>query len=226
MDLNIEAVSSPSVPIQPPKPRKQSTAIKVKSDDIVVELRNLESRPSLNGLHAIVLSYDTPTSKYEVQLLDSGQKLEISENNLNAPDASLEMEEKEDDENDEEILHPLVLDGQPEGELQHDCMGFYEMLPGKETNGRAVWQKTDPVSPARFLFYAETKEFPYPKQWFAGTLEQMSAGKPEGLLSVEGEEAVTPDLADAEWQAWDEDEEDWEDAEEITCKVPPRGARR
>eukprot|EP00935_MAST-01C_sp_MAST-1C-sp1_P000215 g215.t1 len=123
----------------------------------------------------------------------------------------------------DETLHPLVLAGQPEDELQCDCMGLYHKVPDKWMNGREVWQKTDPPSPPRYMFYAEEKEFPFQRQWFVGTLEQMNAGKPVGLLSVEGGEAVTPNLVDAEWQVWDDEEEDWEDAEEVTCELPPTG---
>jgi hypothetical protein len=38
-------------------------------------------------------------------------------------------------------LYDVVLEGQEEGELQHEMMGVYERVAGKEVNGRGVWQQ-------------------------------------------------------------------------------------
>ena len=51
----------------------------------------------------------------------------------------------------------LVVEGQEEGELHHDKMGYYELMEGKLMNGRGVWQRRKEaggVGEDWYLFYA------------------------------------------------------------------------
>jgi hypothetical protein len=86
----------------------------------------------------------------------------------------------------------ILVEGQEEGELQHDMMGVYTRMDAKEVNGREVWKAAREME--RFIFYASDNK------WYLGkSAEDMEAGNPSGQLSVAGIGAITPDLATSTW---------------------------
>jgi hypothetical protein len=68
-------------------------------------------------------------------------------------------------------------------------MGMYELMEGKEVNGRGVWQMAGGVE--YFMYYAS--------QWFISHREDMEAGKGTGWMSV-ASAALTPDQVTETWQ--------------------------
>ena len=95
----------------------------------------------------------------------------------------------------------LVVEGQEEGEPQHDKMGRYELVEGKIVNGRGVWQRKEGKEGQKelYLFYASSQE------WFIGDKATMEAGEAAGYVaSAVAASALTPNQAAAgEWQAAD-----------------------
>jgi hypothetical protein len=63
-------------------------------------------------------------------------------------------------------------------------MGVYELMEGKEVNGRGVWQMAG--GQKHFMYYGRNKE------WWISKREDMEAGKASGWMHV-ASTALTPD---------------------------------
>jgi hypothetical protein len=50
----------------------------------------------------------------------------------------------------------ILLEGQQQGDHQHNMMRVYKLLEGKEVNGRGVWQVAR--GQAWFMYYSSTKK--------------------------------------------------------------------
>jgi hypothetical protein len=72
-------------------------------------------------------------------------------------------------------------------------MGMYELMEGKEVNGRGVWQMAGAGGQERFMYYGSYKE------WIIGGRASMEAGKNAGWLRV-ASAALTPDQVTEKWQ--------------------------
>jgi hypothetical protein len=92
----------------------------------------------------------------------------------------------------------IKMEGQEEGEHQHDTMGVYELMEGKVVNERAVWQLMEGAS--RFLYYAQRqKPGDCRWHWFISDRESMEAGEGLGFVKV-ASSALTPDKATETWE--------------------------
>jgi hypothetical protein len=95
----------------------------------------------------------------------------------------------------------LVVEGQEEGEPQHDKMGRYELMEGKIVNGRGVWQRKEGKEGQKdwYLYYARDQ------RWLIDDKENMEAGKGVGWVhSAAAATARSPDKAPAgKWGVWD-----------------------
>jgi hypothetical protein len=88
-----------------------------------------------------------------------------------------------------------MLKGQQQGDHQHNKMGMYELIEGKEVNGRGVWQMAG--GKEYFMYYNSIKE------WMIGdSREYMEAGKADGWMYV-ATTALTPDQVTGTWKVWD-----------------------
>jgi hypothetical protein len=90
----------------------------------------------------------------------------------------------------------IKLEGQEEGDLQQNTMGVYELVEGKEVNGRGVWKCAGYVR-TTFMYYASSD-----KWWFISDREDMEAGEAAGWLYVNST-ALTPDKITEGWQVTD-----------------------
>jgi hypothetical protein len=92
-------------------------------------------------------------------------------------------------------------------------MGVYELMEGKEVNGRGVWQIVGGVeySP-HFMYFGRTKE------WIIGDREDIEAGKEAEYMYV-ASTALTPDQVTETWQVYDEDEDTWVDAPKVRARM-------
>jgi hypothetical protein len=88
----------------------------------------------------------------------------------------------------------ILLEGQQQGDHMHDLMGVYELMEGKEVNGRGVWQMAG--GQEYFMYYGSSK------QLFIGNRECMEAGKAVGVMNV-ASAALTPDQVTETWQVGD-----------------------
>ena len=86
-------------------------------------------------------------------------------------------------------------------------MGMYELMEGKEVNGRGVWQMAG--GQEVFMYYASTKE------WWIGGRENMEAGKAAGWMGV-ASTALTPDLIAETWKLYDGTS--WVDAPKVRAR--------
>jgi hypothetical protein len=73
-------------------------------------------------------------------------------------------------------------------------MGVYELMEGKEVNGRGVWQMAG--GQQYFMYYGSNK------QWLISAREAMEAGKAAGWMYVDST-ALTPDQVTETWKVWD-----------------------
>jgi hypothetical protein len=89
----------------------------------------------------------------------------------------------------------LVVEGQQEGEYQHQQMGNYELVPAKVVNGRAVWQRQDDST--SFMYFCKSSAM-----WFIGSEDCMEVGADAGRLHVSSC-ALTPDRITEVWRVWD-----------------------
>jgi hypothetical protein len=80
-------------------------------------------------------------------------------------------------------------------------MGVYELVEGKEVNGRGVWQMAGGVE--YFMFYAK-RDKPDDKRWhwFVSGRANMEAGKAVGVMKV-ASSALTPDQVTETWEVSD-----------------------
>jgi hypothetical protein len=87
-------------------------------------------------------------------------------------------------------------------------MGMYELMEGKEVNGRGVWQMAGGVE--YFMYYGSNKH------WFIGNRARMEEGA-GGWMSVVST-ALTPDQVTETWQVVD-DEGDCVDAPKVRARM-------
>jgi hypothetical protein len=107
-------------------------------------------------------------------------------------------------------VRDIRVEGQEQGDHQHSKMGVYELVEGKEVNGRGVWQMAG--GQELFMYYAINKE------WFIGTSRaSMEAGKTAGGLSV-ASSALIPAQVTETWQAVDESVMAWVDAPKVRAR--------
>eukprot|EP00937_MAST-01D_sp_MAST-1D-sp2_P007985 g7985.t1 len=87
----------------------------------------------------------------------------------------------------------IVMEGQPMGETNAECMGAYELVSGEQVNGRGVWRSD--TNAGCFMYYTNSNA------WCVGSDEDMQKGRQRGWWKVTSA-ARTPDLiADQErWQ--------------------------
>jgi hypothetical protein len=86
-------------------------------------------------------------------------------------------------------------------------MGVYELMEGKEVNGRGVWQMAGGVE--YFIYYSSSKE------WYIGGRASMEAGEAAGVMSVDSS-ALTPDQVTETW--WVHDGTAWVDAPKVRAR--------
>jgi hypothetical protein len=90
-------------------------------------------------------------------------------------------------------------------------MGMYELMEGKEVNGRGVWECKGWVH-STFMYYGSTKK------WFISDREYMEAGKNAGFVSV-ASSALTPDQVTETWQVGDDTTRPgWVDAPKVRAR--------
>lgn len=85
----------------------------------------------------------------------------------------------------------IVIEGQLPGDLQHDCMGSYEMQD-QMVNGRPVYRQQGGAD--MYLFYASRGS-----KWCISDGEDMWAGRPKGWCYVVSQ-ALTPDQITEQWE--------------------------
>jgi hypothetical protein len=73
-------------------------------------------------------------------------------------------------------------------------MGMYELVEGKEVNGRGVWQMA--AGQEYFMYYDSDKE------WYIGRRASMEAGENAGAMKV-ASTALTPDQVTETWKVGD-----------------------
>jgi hypothetical protein len=111
----------------------------------------------------------------------------------------------------EEVPATIILEGQEEGDHQHRLMGVYELMEGKEVNGRGVWEMKGGKKWERFVYYASNKE------WWVGNRASMEAGKALGWLKV-ASTALAPDQVTETWEATP-DNKGWVDAPKVRVRI-------
>jgi hypothetical protein len=104
----------------------------------------------------------------------------------------------------------ILLEGQQQGDHQHDCMGMYELMEGKEVNGRGAWQMAG--GKKYFMYYASGKTW-----WISGRAS-MEAGKASGWMSVDST-ALTPDQVTETWRVDDGTPTGWVDAPKVRARM-------
>jgi hypothetical protein len=87
-------------------------------------------------------------------------------------------------------------------------MGMYELMEGKEVNGRGVWQMAG--GQEHFMYYGSNNT------WGVGDREYMEARKGAVLLYVVSA-ALTPDQVTEPWQVWDGTA--WPDAPKVMARM-------
>jgi hypothetical protein len=87
-------------------------------------------------------------------------------------------------------------------------MGVYELMEGKEVNGRGVWQMAEGQEVC--MYYANDK------QWWISGRENMEAGESGGWVSV-ASTAPTPDQITETWQV--SDGTSWVDAPKVRARM-------
>jgi hypothetical protein len=101
----------------------------------------------------------------------------------------------------------IRVEGQQQGDPQHDCMGVYELMEGKEVNGRGVWQMAG--GQEDFMYYSSNKK------WYINARASMEAGKDAGWMSV-ASSALTPNQITETWQV--SDGKAWVDAPKVRAR--------
>jgi hypothetical protein len=89
----------------------------------------------------------------------------------------------------------IRLKGLESSDLQHDKMGVYELVEGKEVNGRGVWRKEGErgvTGDTAFIYYNKSK------MWFIHDRASMELGKATGWMYISSD-ALTPDRATGNW---------------------------
>jgi hypothetical protein len=82
----------------------------------------------------------------------------------------------------------IFVEGQEQGDSQHHLMSMYELMEGKEVNGRGVWQMNVLLAGGQeyFIHYGSSKK------WYISNRESMEAGKAAGWMRA-ASNAFTPD---------------------------------
>jgi hypothetical protein len=89
--------------------------------------------------------------------------------------------------------YDVVLEGQEEGDPQHQSMGVYERVEGKVVNSRGVWQMLGGKD--CFLYHDSGVNG---AQWIVGDKKDLDEGEGEGDMVVHSA-AATPDQITEEW---------------------------
>jgi hypothetical protein len=100
----------------------------------------------------------------------------------------------------------ILLEGLGENDHQYSLMGAYEIVEGKQVNGRGVWQAVEGAD--QFIYFGGTNK------WWVGQKEDVDEQKGAGWLMV-ASIAVTPDDITEPWKAWDDDDDTWGDASKV-----------
>jgi hypothetical protein len=87
-------------------------------------------------------------------------------------------------------------------------MGMYELMEGKEVNGRGVWQMAGGVE--FFMYYASNNK------WCVSVRAGMEAGKASGWMYV-ASAALTPDQITETWEL--DDGTAWVDAPKVRARM-------
>jgi hypothetical protein len=106
-------------------------------------------------------------------------------------------------------VRDICVEGQEQGDHQHGLMGMYELVEGKEVNGRGMWEMVGGWE--YFMNYAMNKT------WLISGRETMEAGG-EGVYMKVASTALTPDQATETWQVVNEDVDDWVDAPKVKTR--------
>jgi Ca2+-binding EF-hand superfamily protein len=117
----------------------------------------------------------------------------------------------------------ITLTGETGIEEMEDNVGVYELLAGKEVNGRGVWKKRQKTSGGQtFIYYAQrNKETDKRWHWWASDEESMDAGQGAGWLKCPSD-ALTPDKITETWQVVDPARDGaWPDALTLQAEKTP-----
>jgi hypothetical protein len=87
----------------------------------------------------------------------------------------------------------ILLEGQQQGDHQHSKMGMYELMEGKEVNGRGVWQMAGGGKDVFLYFFAEKGG-----HWFIGDRGDMEAGRNRAWFVCKSS-ALTPSALAQGW---------------------------
>jgi hypothetical protein len=113
----------------------------------------------------------------------------------------------------------ILLEGQQQGDHKHKTMGVYELMEGKEVNGRGVWQMEGGVESGMYMFfmYYAKRDTPDDKRWhwWIGGRAGMEAGEGVGGVKV-ASSALTPDQVTETWQVGDGT--GWPDAPKVRAR--------
>jgi hypothetical protein len=104
----------------------------------------------------------------------------------------------------------ICVEGQQQGDHQHFLMGVYELMEGKEVNGRGVWQMAG--GQEWFMYYDSNK------QWTISDRASMEAGEGAGWMSV-ASTALTPNQVTETWQVVDESVMAYVDAPNVRARM-------
>jgi len=106
----------------------------------------------------------------------------------------------------------IVLEGQQQGDHNAGLMGVYELMEGKEVNGRGVWQMAG--GEEYFMYYSDNKE------WWVGGREDMGTGDTSytsGWMYVDSA-ALTPDQVTETWVVSTPDGKTWVNTPKVMAR--------
>jgi hypothetical protein len=103
----------------------------------------------------------------------------------------------------------ICIQGQQQGDHQHNLMGVYELVEGKQVNGRGVWQMTG--GQGCFMYYGSAK-----KWVISSGRASMELGVSAGMMCV-ASTALTPDQIYETWQVADGIE--WVGARKVVARM-------
>jgi hypothetical protein len=107
----------------------------------------------------------------------------------------------------------ILLEGLQQGDRTYILMGVYELMEGKEVNGRGVWQmavwQMAEGEEELFMYYSSDK------QWWISGRASMEAGKASGYMKV-ASAALTPDQITETWKVGDGT--GWPDAPKVRAR--------
>jgi hypothetical protein len=104
----------------------------------------------------------------------------------------------------------ILLEGQQQGDHKHGLMGMYELVEGKEVNGRGVWQMAG--GKELFMYYSSSQ------WWIVNNREWMEAGEADGWMCV-ASTALTPDQVTKTWKVADIVAKAWVDVPKVRARM-------